>query len=169
MSNRWGVYFLYRCLTYEGMGALFRALVVLFGMLAIFTYDMINARDTVSALSAYLGCFCQRIFFFPKNWLDKLPWNSFLSDLYTKLRTIIRGAPGVATDYFCAVWDRGINLLPFVWWPTFSCSLFEKAVGVYVLQIGEEFSIDSFIHVLHITKVLLISFLLKWFYSEIIF
>ena len=34
-----------------------------------------------------------------ENGFDKLPWIAFISILRTKLRIIIRGVPGLATDY----------------------------------------------------------------------
>ena len=115
----------------------FRALVVTFRMLAIFTwYEMIDVCILFYIYSR-LGPWT-----YPSNnGLNKLPWTSCISDLYTKLLIVGRGDPGLANDSPCGVWavDKPLascikvhfrlmffvtvgvfgpwaNHLPLVWW-----------------------------------------------------
>ena len=69
-------------------------------------------RDTIICTRLPLYCvlfgllvFLTTNYLFEK-WLDKLPWNSSISDSHTKLRIINRSAPNLATDSSCGVWSR---------------------------------------------------------------
>ena len=68
-------------------------------------------------LSTSLGCFCPWAIF-SQNELDKLPWTSFVSGIYTKLVIISRSDQCLATDSPCGV-KPWMNHLPPVRWPTF--------------------------------------------------
>ena len=52
-------------------------------------------------VSTFLGCFCTHIVFL-NNVLDKLLWNSFISDERT-LRITRKSVPGLATDFLVAL------------------------------------------------------------------
>ena len=77
------------CISYDWRGTgwpvvagPFRALVILYRMSPIFTYEMSNMWATVLQLSNTLGCFRPRTFFL-KNGLDWLPLTSSISCLHT--------------------------------------------------------------------------------------
>ena len=74
----------------------FRALVDLYWILAIFTLYYINKLwVTVSALNAYLKCFCPRTFFL-KKWIGLVTTDLLYTNLHTKLRIISRGVSSLA-------------------------------------------------------------------------
>ena len=145
----------------------FRALVVPYRMLALFTwFGMIRIWAIASALIHLPRMVLSTKFLCENYGFDELPRTSFISSFHSKIRNISRVISGVA-NASCSVWCREWTTCS---WSTFWDNGSERQVALkfYILENNLLFMFAFIIVVTHDTSFAYYFFRI-WVYSEIAF